>query len=183
MDRILKTHFDRFRDLGTLPPELSTLNGEVRLFNNKILLDLWRNNRKGIRWADEAGNEIMGAVDNLLQKDDKLIVLDYKTRGYALKEDTHKHYQNQMDVYNFLLRKNGHSTEDYAYLLFYHPHEVEEDGDVVFNTDLIKLDISVKNAETLFKEALRVLNEDMPECSEECEFCGWAKNVVINPSL
>jgi xanthosine utilization system XapX-like protein len=52
-------------------------------------------------------------------KNDRLIVLDYKTRGFPLKEDTAAHYQDQLDIYNFLLRKNGYRTEDYGYLLFY----------------------------------------------------------------
>ena len=94
-----------------------------------------------------------------------LIVLDYKTRGFPLKEDTKDHYQNQLDIYNFLLRKNGYETEDFAYLLFYHPDKVTEKGDVIFHTDLIKMKIDIKNAEKIFKEA-----------SEECGFCKWANS-------
>jgi hypothetical protein len=172
MDRILKTHFDSFRDKGLLPPELKQLKG-VKLFDNKELLSEWRNNFKGIKWTDEKGNLIHGAVDNIIQKGKKLIVLDYKTRGFPLKEDTAAHYQNQLDIYNFLLRKNGYETEDYAYLLFYHPNKVLENGDVVFNTDLIKMEISIKNAEKIFKEAIKVLEGDMPKESEECEYCKY----------
>ena len=61
MDRILKEHFDAFMKKGALPPELQALNGEVKLFD------------------DENGNLIRGAIDNLLVKAKKLIVLDYKT--------------------------------------------------------------------------------------------------------
>src|SRR3989344_4880745 len=110
MDRILKHHFDRFRDKGLLPPELKENEDckDCKLFNEPELMKTWRNNLRGIRWEDEEGNILFGAVDNILQKGDKLIVLDYKTRGYALKEDTADHYQNQLDVYNLLLRKNGY---------------------------------------------------------------------------
>ena len=100
---------------------------------------------------------------------DKLVVLDYKTRGFALKDDTHEHYQDQMDIYNFLLRKNGRDTEDYAYLLFYHPKEVMQTGEVIFNTDLKKIKIDVKNAEKIFKKALKVLNSNCPKKS--CDWC------------
>src|SRR3989338_10471589 len=147
MDKILKEHFDRFMKKGELPPELQQLNGEVKLFDNEELLKVWRSNFKGIPWTDKKGNLIHGAIDNLLQKGKKIIVLDYKTRGFALKEDTHTHYQDQMDIYNFLLRKNGYETEDYAYLLFFHPSHVEEDGDFGFERTLKKIDINVKNAE------------------------------------
>jgi len=40
------------------------------------------------------------------------------------------------------LEKTGIETEDYAYLLFYHPKEVEEDGDVVFHKDLMRIDMN-----------------------------------------
>ncbi|MEK6952713.1 MAG: PD-(D/E)XK nuclease family protein, partial [Nanoarchaeota archaeon] len=134
---------------GILPPELRD-NGETDgmiLFDDEELLKIWRSNFEGIQWEDAKGNILRGAVDNILKKGKKLIVLDYKTRGYALKEDTHKHYQNQIDIYNFLLRKNGYITEDYAFLLFYHPKEVKETGEVIFNTDLKKMHVNVKNAE------------------------------------
>ncbi len=173
MDRILKTHFDSFIEKGELPPELKDCKDDCKLFDNIELLEVWRNNFKGIRWEDEKGNIFRGAVDNILQKGNKLIVLDYKTRGYPLKEDTAGHYQNQMDIYNFLLRKNGYETEDYAYLLFYHPDKVLEKGDFVFHTDLVKMKIDVKNAENIFKKALNVLNGEMPEPAKDCEYCKW----------
>jgi hypothetical protein len=172
MDRILKNHFDSFRDRGILPPVLQKLK-DVKLFDDVKLLEIWRNNRKGIEWVDDNGNVLKGAVDNILQKGEKLIVLDFKTRGFPLQDDTHEHYQDQLNIYNFLLRKNGFETEDYAYLLFYHPKEVEEDGDVAFHTDLIKVNISTDNAEKLFDEAIEILKGEMPDFNEECEFCKW----------
>ena len=96
--------------------------------------------------------------------------MDYKTRGYALKEDTAEHYQNQLDIYNLLLRKNGYETEDFALLLFYVPREVTETGEVIFDTELVKRKIDIKNAEKLFNEAIKLLNGDCPkECCEWCE--------------
>ena len=175
MDRILKAHFDSFRDRGELPPELEELNGNVKLFDNVELLDIWRNNFKGVQWTDKKGNLFKGAIDNILVKEKKLIVLDYKTRGYPLKEDTAEHYQGQLDIYNLLLRKNNYETEDYSYLLFYHPDKVNEKGNVVFNTDLIKMKISVKSAENIFKKAIETLKEKIPKAKEKCSFCRWAE--------
>jgi len=174
MDRILKTHFDSFRDKNQLPPELKEFNGSLKLFDDKELLEEWRNNRKGVQWTDEEGNLFKGAVDNILKKGNKLIVLDYKTRGFPLKDDTAEHYRDQLDIYNLLLRKKGYETEDYSYLLFYHPDKVNANGDVVFNTDLIKMKTSIKNAEKIFKEALEVLKGRIPEYSEDCGFCKWS---------
>ncbi|MBW2976839.1 PD-(D/E)XK nuclease family protein [Candidatus Woesearchaeota archaeon] len=179
MDNILKAHFDSFIDNDSLPPELSNINGNTKLFDNAKKLEEWRNNKKGIRWEDESGNIFMGAVDNLLKKGNKLIVLDYKTRGYPLKEDTPEHYKDQLDIYNLLLRKNGFETEDYSYLLFYHPTSVDEKGSIVFHTDLIKVAVSTENAENIFKKALQILKEKIPEAPENCGFCKWAKECKI----
>jgi hypothetical protein len=171
MDKILKTHFDKFRDKGQLPPELCNNEHceDMKLFDDSELLKEWRNNFKGIRWEDEQGNVFFGAVDNLLVKGKKLIVLDYKTRGYALKEDTADLYQKQLDIYNFLLRKNGYKTEDYGFLLFYVPKEVTETGEVIFDKYLVKRKIDIGNAEKLFEKAINLLNEDCPK--ETCEWC------------
>ena len=176
MDRILKAHFDKFRDRGELPPELKSLNGDVSLFEDAALLEVWRSNFKGIAWKDDEGNIFKGAVDNILQKGEKLIVLDYKTRGFPLKDDTADHYQDQLDIYNFLLRKNNFSTEDYSYLLFYHPNKVTDTGEVLFHTDLVKVKISTKNAEKIFRDALSVLKGEMPKPAAGCQFCSWIEN-------
>ncbi len=172
MDKILKIHFDNFMERGILPPELKGLK-DVKLFNDKEKLDLWRNNRKGIQFIHKEGHILRGAVDNILKKGKKLIVLDYKTRGYPLKEDTAEHYQDQLDIYNFLLKENGYKTEDYAYLLFYHPKTVTESGNVVFNTDLVKMKVSTENAENIINKALKILKGNMPKPAEKCQFCKW----------
>jgi CRISPR/Cas system-associated exonuclease Cas4 (RecB family) len=175
MDKILKVHFKNFRDKGLLPPEICEngyCNG-MKLFgdNNeeKELLKEWQSNFKGIKYTDEKGNLWHGAIDNLLKKDDKLIVLDYKTRGFPLKEDTHEHYQFQMDTYNFLLRKNGYKTEDYTFLLFYIPSEVTETGEVVFDSILKKILTNSKNAEKIFLQAINCLEDECPK--QTCQWC------------
>lgn len=171
MDRILKNHFNKFRDKGELPPELCN-NGDclnLKLFDDKEKLKVWQNNLKGISWEDKEGNILHGAVDNILVQGKKLIVLDYKTRGFDLKEDTHEHYQNQLDIYNFLLRKNGFQTEDFAFLLFYVPKEVMSTGEVIFDTTLKKMKISVENAEEIFGKALNILKGECP--TKGCQWC------------
>ena len=177
MDKVLKEHFDRFMEKDEIPPELKQqdcIKG-CSLFNDKTLLKLWRSNLKGIQYTDkESGVVLHGAIDNLLVKGKKFIVIDYKTRGFPLKEDTHKSYQNQMDLYNFLLRENGYQTEDYTYLLFYYPNKVTETGEVIFDTKLIKIATNPENGKEVFNNAIKLLQKkEPPEASEECEFCKW----------
>lgn len=171
MDMVLKHHFDRFMAKGLLPPELCDHNHceDMKLFDDAELLKKWRNNLQGIRWEDDNGNTLFGAVDNILVKGKRLIVLDYKTRGYALKADTAEKYQRQLNIYNFLLRKNGYETEDYGFLLFYYPKEVLENGDVVFHKELVKMKTHPRDGEKVFKDALKLLNGDCPKKS--CDWC------------
>lgn len=171
MDRILKIHFNKFMERGLLPPELCNNDHceNMKLFNDHTLLAIWRSNFKGIIYEDKKGNILRGAVDNILMKGKKLIVLDYKTRGYELKDDTAEHYQDQLDIYNFLLRKAGYDTEDYAFLLFYVPKEVMPTGEIIFDTTLKKMKINVKDAEKLFEKAIKLLNSDCPK--DSCEWC------------
>ncbi len=173
MDRILKKHFESFARKGKLPPELckGTDCIGLKLFDDFEKLAQWQNNRKGIFWKDEKGNVLRGAVDYLLVLTAKgtIVVIDYKTRGYAIKKDTPKIYQLQLDIYNYLLRKNNYRTEDYAFLLFYVPKEVMPTGEVIFDTELVKMKIDVSKAEETWKKALKLLNGECPQ--KTCEWC------------
>ena len=173
MDKIIKAHFDRFMEKGELPPELCENQdcNELKLFDNKELLKDWRSNFKGVRWTDEEGNTFFGAVDNILVKGKKLIVLDYKTKGFPIKDidEASEYYQNQLDIYNLLLKKNKYETEDYAFLLFYVPKEITPSGQVIFDTELVKRKIDTNNAENIFQSAIKMLNQDCPKKS--CEWC------------
>ncbi|MAG47539.1 hypothetical protein CL617_02960 [archaeon] len=174
MDKVLKEHFDSFMLNGKLPPELLKNNEckDLKLFNDQEQLKIWRSNFHGIQFIDTKNNVLLhGAIDNILvSKEKKLIVLDYKTRGYPLKEDTHKHYQLQMDLYNFLLRKNNYSTEDYTYLLFYYPLRVLSSGEVIFETVLKKIPVDVEKGEKVFNDAVTCVKGGIP--IETCEWCG-----------
>lgn len=175
MDRILKLHFDRFIEKKLMPPELrknGTCEG-MKLFDNRELLNAWRSVHKGLIWEDNKGNILRGAVDNLLVKGKKFVVLDYKTRGSPIKEDTAEKNQHQLDIYNFLLRVNGHPTEDFAFLLFYYPKDVLETGEVLFDTQLVKMKVEAERGKKLFQNALKLLEGPCPikHKDKECEWC------------
>ncbi|MFH2020925.1 MAG: PD-(D/E)XK nuclease family protein [archaeon] len=179
MDRILKVHFDSYAAKGELPPEIKDIK-DVKVFEDRKLLDIWRNNRQGIVYETEKF-KIKGAVDAILKKGDKLIVLDYKTRGYPIKDDSQKYYVGQLALYNYLLRKNGYDTEEYSYLLFYHPDKVLENV-FLFHKDLVKVDFDIKFAERLIDKALKLLEGPMPSSSGECSYCKY-REAKINSSL
>ncbi len=71
LDSIIKNHFDNFRP--DIPPELDdTKTKDYKLFNDTEKLKEFRNPFKGLRYEDNQGNILMGAVDDLLVKDDKI---------------------------------------------------------------------------------------------------------------
>ena len=92
-------------------------------------MDEWRNNFKGIRYIDEnAGYNFGGAVDDVWQKPNgELIVVDVKSTSKNVFdwEDTYskweyaKGYQRQLEMYQWLFRKNGFDVAPEAYLVYY----------------------------------------------------------------
>lgn len=173
MDRVLKEYCVKLRKEGKM---LSDLSGKGLKFYEGPELKDWQNNRKGIQWKNGKVFLLSGAVDEILVKNGKLIVLDFKTRGFPCKEDTHEHYALQLNLYNFLLRKNGFPTEDHGYLLFYYPKQVN--GRMVeFSTELKKMDIDLKMAEHVIKQAVKCLKGTEPKIKHECHWCQWENDL------
>ena len=175
MDGVIKKYYDTYRRQGKLPPEVDgKLTG--KLFDDEKLLKSWQSNWEGIKYFDKDLNALMkGVLDDCLVDGDIYIPLDYKTRGYDLKEDSTSYYQHQLDIYCYLLAKNGYKITNYAYLVYYFPKAVKENGLVEFNVEPKKVDTDIKHAEQLFKEAVACLKGPEPkrdaDCS--CEFCNW----------
>ena len=176
MDLVLKKYFDGFRFRGRLPPDI---DGKLRghLFDDMERLGVWRNNFKGLQYADKkTGIILKGALDDLFVTEDGFhIPLDFKTRGFPLKEDTCNHYQHQMDVYSFLLDKNGMKAGNFACLVFYYPTGTEGDGKFKFKCEVVRVETNKKDGEKLFREAIKILQEPEPEADSECLWCNWNK--------
>jgi hypothetical protein len=172
MDLVLKKYFDGFISKGTLPVELNIDECKnFKLFDDFKVLNDWRNPRKGLWYEDSEKNVLHGGLDNVLvnTRNGNLIVLDYKTRGFPLKEDTASHYQNQLDTYAFLLEKSGRKVEDFAYLLFYYPKEVLENGYFLFNHVLRNMNVNPQNAKEGFSRAISLLKDKCPD--KTCSWC------------
>jgi CRISPR/Cas system-associated exonuclease Cas4 (RecB family) len=179
LDLLFKRYFDRFRDRGELPPEV---RGQLpgKLLPDTQTIDRWRDWRRGIRSATALADvEVMGALDEcLVDETDVYYPLDYKTRGYAPKADSHAFYQNQMNLYTLLLEGNGHKTKHLAYLIYYHPIEVKEDGLIQFQVDVQEVPTDSTAAEALIKNAVAVLHGPAPAGSSSCGFCRWNRAVL-----
>jgi len=173
IDKILKHYFDYYRKKGIVPPEIEEIG--AKMYVGPELKD-WQSNFRGIQWEDKKTGVILrGAVDEMLIKDGKLIVLDFKTRGFPLKDDTADHYENQLNTYNFLLKKNNRKVENYGYLLFYHPKQAckGKKCHIEFNTDLVKMKADPSKAEKVFRDAVACLNGNIPKANKNCEWCEY----------
>ncbi len=187
VDLSLKRYFKQAREKGQIPNELKKRikNRGLQLYTGDEL-KTWQTNTKGIQIEDEKGNVLKGAVDEMLYKKGKLVVVDFKTRGFLLKRKP-DYYQDQMDIYNFLLRRNGKETEDYAYLIFYSPKAVKGEN-IVQNIEIVKMDTDPARAEQLFADAIKLLEGNMPEPrrtpknsddekDKGCNYCTWYKKI------
>ncbi len=175
MDGVIKKYYDSYRKTGKLPPEIE---GKVtgKLFDDEKLLKSWQSNWEGLTYQDKELDAVLkGVLDDCLVENDLYIPLDYKTRGYELKEDTSSYYQHQLDMYCFLLVKNGYKAASFAYLVYYYPREVKENGRVEFEVEPKKLDTDIQRAEKLFQDAVACLKGPEPKHHSDsvCEFCNW----------
>ncbi len=181
MDRAIKTHFDTFRAMGALPPELNGTNFEgVKLYPDQAQLDKWREWRTGLVHKDQDGSTLSGALDDLLVKSGRYIPFDYKTKGSpTTEEDAVKYYQNQLDCYALLLESNHLPTIGHAFLLYYSPKSVGEHGKVLFELQAIKIETNIERARQTFQKAIELLKGNKPSSSPNCEYCTWLRKFAI----
>jgi len=161
-------------------PLLTANNVEAKLFPNQELLNKWRNNFEGIRYYDpELETTLFGAVDDVLEfPDNKLAVLDYKSTGSKV-ATIYDRFQIQMDVYTYLLEKNGYSTTRKGYLAFYIvDKENGFNGKLPFRKELHEIETDPLSIPELFKNAVALLRREAPPPhSADCKFGQWFKEV------
>ena len=93
------------------------------------MMDEWRNNKKGIRYIDnEHGYNFGGAIDDVWQKSNgELIVVDVKATAKNIFDwektfnqwEYAKGYKRQVEMYQWLFRKNGFDVAQESYLVYY----------------------------------------------------------------
>lgn len=180
IDTLLKQEFDEYRSRGEPHPLLLTNNIQAKLFPNQDLLNQWRNNFVGIRYYDTELDAILfGAVDDILEfPDGRFAPLDYKSTGSSAPQ-VYDRFQLQMDIYTFLLEKNGFLTPRKGYLAFYVVDKENGFGDrLPFKKELYEIETNPSDIPELFKEAVSLLKRTTPPPhSPDCQFGHWFKKV------
>jgi hypothetical protein len=175
LDLLIKVYFDKFR--GSLPPELEGKVDGV-LFKDLKTLKNWRDWKKGLRIIDAKEKiELVGALDDCLVSDEYFLPLDYKTRGFDLKDDSMDYYKHQLDLYTLMLDRNGYKTKGEAYLLYYIPKTLKSGTLVEFEVTPLRVKTSIDDARKLIRDAIKLLQGPLPPHHEVCEFCRWQKRL------
>ncbi|MDY6762036.1 MAG: PD-(D/E)XK nuclease family protein [Candidatus Nanohaloarchaea archaeon] len=173
MDEAIKAHFDRFREKGTVPPELAEADIDAVPYPQSDFLQNCRDWKKPPRHEHD-GAVLRGGVDDLLNtRGGDIIVMDYKTRGYPPKEENGvpHYYERQVNLYNLMLRSNGYSTADFGLVLYYYPDQVAENGDVRFHTEFRRVPLDLDGARQIFEAGVETLQNPEPGPADDCEFC------------
>ena len=180
VDLLLKEEFDEYRKKGELHPLLAAYNIPAKLFSNQKLLDEWRNNFKGIRYYDSAlAATLFGAVDDVLEfSDGKLAPLDYKSTGSKV-PTLYDRFQLQMDIYTFLLEKNGYKTAGKGCLAFYVVDKENGFKDKLpFKKEIQMIDTDSSYVQKLFEEAVNFLYKEAPLVhNADCQYGQWLKSI------
>jgi len=200
VDTLLKKSFDAFRLKKSSHP-FQIENGINAIPFDHSNVEDWRNNRKGIRYVHEKTNfEIYGAIDDVWVKSNgELIIVDYKAKaskddpntfltpktkknGEIVKTERYKiSYKKQIEVYQWLFRKNGFKVSDTAYFVFANAQKDRDsfDDKLDFEKILIPYVGDTSWVEPTLFEILDCLSsEEIPEFDDGCEFCKYHSAIM-----
>ena len=130
---ILNAHFDILENLIDLTRgNIVVMTSSTYLCNTNIPYDHeklpeWRNAFKGIQWHDKETNFLLfGGIDDVwINTDDELHIVDYKAtakKTFNPNFDTGWEvcYKRQIEIYQWLFRKNGFKVSDIGSVSYTH---------------------------------------------------------------
>ena len=187
VDNLCKHEFDYYRKKQKPHPILIQHGIDAVPFNHKDL-EVWRNNYQGIRYKCTRNNyDFGGAVDDIWEKKNgDLIVVDVKATSRNNfdwletfnRSEYAKAYKRQLEMYQWLLKKNGFQVADEAYLLYFNGKKNEEffNNQLKFDVHLIKIDCCTLWVESKIIDTVNLLRSEIfPKASLNCEYCNYLK--------
>ncbi len=192
VDHQLKNEFDAYRKLGSKHPFQEEFNIDaVPAPHDKI--NTWRENFEGVTYYHpETGMTISGAIDDLwINSTGEYIVVDYKATAKEepvkeLDNNWHNAYRKQMEIYQWLLRRNGLKVSDTGYFVYCTGRHNQQTFDKVieFDVNLIPYTGSDSWVEKTIMDIKACLDsKDLPKSGAECEHCMWfnARTIMEKP--
>lgn len=182
VDYLLKQEFDGHRVLGEQHP----LQKEYGIDARPVLheeLDEWRRNFGGVRYLHEpTGFLITGAIDDLwITSSGEYIIVDYKAtaKDEAVKEldkEWQDGYKRQMEVYQWLVRRNGLKVSDTGYFVYCTGKMDRRAFDKRIEFDIHLIAHQGDDAwveKTLFAIKKCLESGSVPESGENCDHCAY----------
>lgn len=185
VDLLLKKEFDIHRAGKTAHPLMDTYGIDAVPFQHKDI-DKWRENFVGVHYFDVKTNlMITGAVDDVwVNKEGELIIVDYKATSkdteVNLDADWQDGYKRQMEIYQWLLRKNGFKVSNTGYFVYANGKRDREsfDGKLEFDVTIIPYTGSDAWVDgTLQKAKACLMSENIPEAAKNCDYCNYIESV------
>lgn len=182
VDTQLKNEFDAYRRKGTSHPFQEEFQIDAKPAPHE-LLNQWRENFEGVMYNHpKTGMTISGAIDDLwINSAGEYIVVDYKATAKdspvtELDNGWHNAYRKQMEIYQWLLRKNGLKVSDIGYFVYCTGRANQEtfDKKIEFDVHLIPYtgnDNWVEKVILDIKDCLE--GNNIPKAGDMCEYCMW----------
>ena len=169
MDSIIKKYFNKYREKGQLPP----------IINGMVIGRLPKNMPKTL-YFEENGIKFKGLPDEYLELEDgSIVAFDHKTAS-KVPDKVHTSYQLQLDSYTFLLKTNGYKTKNIAFLAYYFPCECDIHQGLDIQCKILKIKTNAERISKLLEKAVKILSNEMPEPSNDCEYCEWILRLQPN---
>lgn len=187
IDELFKKEFDAYRSRKEPHPIMLKHDVPAIPFMHDKLND-WRETFIGVQAMHEPTNLLVfGAVDDLwVLDDDTVMVVDYKAtakdKDVTIDAAWQISYKRQMEVYQWLLRRNDLKVSDTGYFV-YTNGRMDLDGfndRIEFRTKLIPYTGSDDWVEPTLLKMKECMDGDMPGVGVsimggECEFCAYAR--------
>lgn len=185
VDTLMKSEFQGYRLKGQ-PHSAFLKRGFHAVPLSHPDIGVWQSNFKGITYLHQPTNLLVsGAPDDVLVLDKKWYVLDFKGTSskqeiVALDSEYRLAYKRQIEVYSWLLEKNGHPVGKKGFLLFANARQDRPalDGRLDFDYQLVEIPIDLTWIEPTLKLAKECLMAEQPLPSDPaCELCNYGKAV------
>ena len=183
VDELFKNEFDGYRAKKEPHPIMEKYKIDAVPYEHEKMED-WRNPFEGIMHTHKStGLLVSGGVDDIwVDKDGKLIIVDYKSTCKDGRIDKlgdspwEKQYTRQLGVYRWLLNMNGFETQETGYLVYANADKTLDsfDDKLVFESTVIPVETTIDWIEPTLKDIKKCLDQkDLPATGEKCEFCPY----------
>src|SRR3989344_485051 len=186
VDALLKKEFDIHRARKSAHPLMDEYKIDAVPFQHEKM-DEWRDAlRRGVSYLHTPTNLLVrGGIDDIwVTPKGELLVVDYKATSkdgeVNLDAEWQDGYKRQVEVYQWLFRKNGFTVSDTAYFVYANASRDREafDGKLEFEVKVIPYTGSDAWIEGTLKDIRACLeNESAPAPSPECDFCNYRRAV------